>query len=300
MDTLDQFYKYLTFEKRYSPRTVEAYISDLTQLMEFCKTEYELDEILHLHHTMIRTWIVSMMAEQIKAESVNRKVTALRTFYKWAIRNDKVTKNPMIKIQAPKKSKRLPVTIQDSSMSRLLEFDAITVENGITFESVRDVFIMHLLYQTGMRRAELIGLNVSDIHLSRMEIKVLGKGNKIRLIPITESLKTAIDTYLGQRSKIEIIDYEALILTNKGKRIYPRLVHDIVHRQLQGVTTLTKKSPHVLRHSFATHLLDGGADLNAIKELLGHANLAATQIYTHSSIAKLKDVYTKSHPRSSN
>ena len=298
MDAIEQFGKFLAIEKRYSALTVEAYLRDLTQLKDYGTLHFDTHNILDIRHPIIRSWIVSMMSEQIKPESVNRKISSLRTFYKWALTKAWINKNPMLKIQTPKKPKRLPVVIQDSTMLKALEFDAIHAREEESFEDVRDVVIINILYQTGMRRAELIGLNLSDIHYNRMEIRVLGKGNKERLIPITDNLKATLDKYLSHREAIDIIDKEALILTKNGKRIYPRLVHDIVHSKLQNTTTQSKKSPHVLRHSFATHLLDAGAELNAIKELLGHASLAATQIYTHNSIKKLQEVYKKSHPRS--
>ena len=203
----------------------------------------------------------------------------------------------MLKITAPKKSKRLPIIVQDVNMDRLLESDLANLSTN-PYSDARDSFIVELLYSTGIRRAELVGLNVSDINLSRTEIRVLGKGNKVRSIPMTNHLIDAYNMYMSFRNNSEVIDHQALFLTDKGNKIYPRMVHSIVNKKLSSVTSLSKKSPHTLRHSFATHMLDRGADLNAIKELLGHASLAATQVYTHNSISKLKEAYGKAHPRS--
>jgi len=255
----------------------------------------EVGLIKHLH---IRSWIVSLMTNNISPESVNRKISALRTLYKWLLKKGTVTNNPMLKIMAPKKSKRLPVIIQDVNMDRLLESDLISSSQN-PYSDARDTFIIDLLYSTGIRRAELVALKVGDINLSRTEIRVLGKGNKVRSIPMTQHLIEAYKKYITFRNNLVHIESDVLFLTEKGKKIYPRLVHTIVQRKLSSVTSLDKKSPHILRHSFATHMLDRGADLNAIKELLGHASLAATQVYTHNSISKLKEAYGKAHPRSS-
>jgi integrase/recombinase XerC len=299
-EALISFITYLSVEKKYSPHTCLSYDNDLNQFFNYCIRDFELDDILQIRHTFIRSWIVSMMTEGISAESVNRKISALRTFYKWLIKKGFITSNPMAKITAPKKSKRLPVVVQDVNISRLLERDISAEANDHPYVSSRDTFIITLLYSTGIRRGELVGLKVSDFNIFRSEIRVLGKGNKVRSIPLTEELKSAFQVYLSARSEVESEDRDALFLTEKGNKIYPRLVHSIVHKQLSTITSLSKKSPHVLRHSFATHMLDRGAELNAIKEILGHANLAATQVYTHNSISKLREAYSKAHPRSKN
>ena len=292
------FSLYLGVEKKYSHHTSISYENDLEQFSSFCARTFETVLLADVRSTMIRSWIVSMMSENISSSSVNRKISTLRSFYKWLHKKGHTDKNPMVKIAGPKKSKKLPVIVQDVNISRLLEKDLCSEDESGSYSINRNNFIVELLYSTGIRRAELIGLNVSDINLSRKEIRVIGKGNKVRSIPLTESLVESIEQYLKIRMQAKIADSDALILTNKGKRIYPRLVHQIVSRKLSGVTTLSKKSPHVLRHSFATHMLDRGAELNAIKEILGHANLAATQVYTHNSITKLKETYSKAHPRS--
>ncbi|MGB4959607.1 MAG: tyrosine-type recombinase/integrase [Saprospiraceae bacterium] len=295
---IDPFIQYLRVEKKYSEHTGISYLNDLTQWSEYSIREFETDDLSEIKHPHIRSWVVLMMSEGLTPESINRKISTLRSFYKWLIRKGYVSLNPMVKIIAPKKSKRLPIIVQDANIGRLLEKDISQVGSANMYAQTRDVFILELLYCTGIRRAELVGLQVADYNPSRGEIRVIGKGNKVRSIPITESMKSSFDHYLTIRAKTEILDKEALILTDGGKRIYPRLVHNIVHRQLASITSLSKKSPHVLRHSFATHMLDRGADLNVIKELLGHASLAATQIYTHNSITKLKEAYAKAHPRS--
>lgn len=295
---IDDFLAYLRVEKKYSEHTNISYGNDLKQFAAFCLREMGTSDLADIRHTHVRSWIVLMMGEAMTAESVNRKISALRSFYKWALKRSLVTKNPMLKIVAPKKAKRLPVIVQDANIGRLLETSIAATEGEDPYIMHRDDFIIELLYSTGIRRAELVGLKLSDINLARKEIRVVGKGNKVRSIPMTDALITSVRQYLDARAKVLILDADALLLTDKGKKIYPRLVHSIVTRKLSGVTSLSKKSPHVLRHSFATHMLDRGADLNAIKELLGHANLAATQVYTHNSISKLKEAYTKAHPRS--
>lgn len=289
---------YLRVEKKYSGHTCISYQNDLEQFASFCLREMETSGLKDIRHTHVRSWIVWMMSENITPESVNRKISALRSFYKWALKRAYIDKNPMLKIVAPKKSKRLPVIVQDANIGRLLEHTIGPEEVKNPYTVIRDDFIIELLYSTGIRRGELVSLTLSDINIARREIRVVGKGNKVRSIPVTDALMESLKNYLEARSKADIIDQEALLLTDKGKKIYPRLVHTIVSDKLSGVTSLSKKSPHVLRHSFATHMLDRGADLNAIKELLGHANLAATQIYTHNSISKLREAYNKAHPRS--
>jgi integrase/recombinase XerC len=275
-----------------------SYRNDLERFFTYAINQYELSEIVEIKHLQIRSWIASMMSEDISPNSVNRKISALRSLYKWLLRKKIVDYNPMVKINAPKKIKRLPIIVQDANIKRLLEKD-ISESNVDTFTKIRNSFIVEVLYSTGIRRAELLGLKVSDFNISREEIRVLGKGNKIRSIPLTKSLKISFENYMRFRGEFDVVDHQDLLLTDKGKKMYPRLVHDIVKQKLQGITSLDKKSPHILRHSFATHMLDRGADLNAIKELLGHSNLAATQIYTQNSISKLKEVYAKAHPKSS-
>ncbi len=292
------FLKYLKVEKKYSGHTIISYENDLTQFSLFCDRNFDIEEISLVKHTQIRTWIVSMISEDISSTSVNRKISALRSFYKWLMKKDIIVLNPMLKVNAPKKPKRLPVIVQDANISRLME-KSIIIDHDLdnTYELARNQFIITLLYSTGIRRAELISLKISDFNLPRKEIRVVGKGNKVRSIPLTDEMIGSFKEYLDHRQKETSEDHDVLLLTSSGKPIYARMVHTIVNRQLSSVTSLEKKSPHVLRHSFATHMLDRGADLNAIKEILGHASLAATQVYTHNSISKLKEAYNKAHPR---
>lgn len=294
---LPVFIGYLKVEKKYSVHTCISYENDITGFGQYCLKEYETDEIQRINHIQIRSWIVSLMANGLGAASANRKISAMRSFYKWMQRKEHVAINPMSKILAPKKPKRLPITVHDANINRLIEPDLVNINDNV-YEVCRDAFIIELLYSTGIRRAELVGLLLSDFNVERQEVRVKGKGNKIRSIPLTEGILASFQKYVKERDLVNVNFSSQLLLTKDGKPIYPRLVHTIVAQKLASVTTLSKKSPHVLRHSFATHMLDRGADINAIKEILGHANLAATQVYTHSSIAKLKDAYMKAHPRS--
>lgn len=294
---LPVFIGYLKVEKKYSVHTCISYENDITGFGQYCLKEYETDEIQRINHIQIRSWIVSLMANGLGAASANRKISAMRSFYKWMQRKEHVAINPMSKILAPKKPKKLPITVHDANINRLIEPDLVNINDNV-YEVCRDAFIIELLYSTGIRRAELVGLLLSDFNVERQEVRVKGKGNKIRSIPLTEGILASFQKYVKERDLVNVNFSSQLLLTKDGKPIYPRLVHKIVAQKLASVTTLSKKSPHVLRHSFATHMLDRGADINAIKEILGHANLAATQVYTHSSIAKLKDAYMKAHPRS--
>ncbi len=298
-ESIAMFIQYLQVEKKYAFNTCSSYQNDLDQFAGFVASSYEITDAVSISHTHIRTWMVHMMGENIGPVSINRKLSALRSWFKWMLKRKVVTLNPLLKITAPKKPKRLPVSVNGALLHDLVE-PAIIVDEGNAYGIIRDAFIVEIFYSTGIRRAELCSLNVSDVDLQRLDMRVVGKGNKVRLIPLTERLCISYKRYMSYRAELEsIVDHQALILTNSGKRIYPRMVHTIINKKLSTVSTLTKKSPHVLRHSFATHMLDHGAELNAIKEILGHASLAATQIYTHNSISKLKEAYAKSHPRSS-
>lgn len=299
-DLFTSFISYLKVEKKYSHHTCISYENDISGFLNYCENDFEIFEVANIQSTHIRSWIVSLMTQGISNVSVNRKISALRSFYKWMLRKSYVSINPMLKILAPKKPKRLPVTVQDANIGRLLEPNLISDESDNPFVEIRDTFIITLLYSTGIRRGELVNLKVDDFNLFRKEMRVVGKGNKVRSIPLTEEMIDTYNTYLTGRTEAGFGSNPTLLLTAKGMPIYPRLVHQIVSRKLAPVTSLTKKSPHVLRHSFATHMLDRGADLNAIKEILGHVNLAATQVYTHNSITKLKEAYRKAHPKSEN
>jgi len=291
------FLQYLQFEKRYSKHTVQSYKTDLDQFYSFLSTTYNLESVQQVTHSIIRSWIVKLLEQNISPRSINRKMATLKSYFKFLIREDMVKKNPMIKVVSLKNAKKLPEFVDQESIHTL--FDQIEFEDS--FEGLRDKLVLELLYATGIRRAEIIGLTNLSVDEKNCTIKVLGKRNKERLIPYNSPLNDLIKIYIENRdNSIEVNTTDAngpLLVTNKGKTLYPKLVYRIVNKYLSLITTLSKRSPHILRHTFATHLLNNGADINAIKELLGHANLAATQVYTHNTIDKLKDVYKQAHPR---
>ena len=289
---LDEFLKYLKLEKRYSPHTIKAYQIDLTQFQDYLEETYE-SVFQKVKHPMVRSWLAQMLDYGISPRSVNRKITALKSFYKFLLKEEIIKEDPTLKVIPPKMSKKLPAFVEEGQMSQLLDELDFTDD----YAGVRDKLMIELFYSTGIRQSELINLKIKDIDLSSNMIKVLGKRNKERLIPLTIELRQKIDAYLNIRAELPIKDSLYLLLTNKGKKLYPTLVYRQVNHYLSQVTSLDKKSPHVLRHTFATHMLNNGADLNAIKELLGHANLSATQVYTHNTIDKLKKVYNQAHPR---
>ncbi|HQW00344.1 MAG TPA: tyrosine-type recombinase/integrase [Bacteroidia bacterium] len=289
---VQSFLQYIRFEKRFSANTVLAYENDLKQFFEFQKKLYEVEAPSDINQSMVRSWMVSMMEKGVGARSVNRKITSLKTFYKFLLRRGDVKTNPLLKVISPKVSKRLPVFVDEAKMKLL--FTEVNFGDG--FDAIRDRLILELLYATGMRRAELIGLTDERIDLYQCQVKVLGKRNKERIIPFTSKLKDLIEEYLIARK--EIAPFPAsFFVSSKGVSMYPKMVYRIVTERLSAVTTLDKKSPHILRHTFATHMLNHGADINSVKELLGHANLSATQVYTHNTIEKLKEVYKQAHPR---
>lgn len=290
---LSAFIDYLRYEKRMSPHTLSAYTNDLRQFFSYLKNTYSVSDsgIKEISHFMIRSWLMSLIEKKITARSVNRKISTLKSFYKFLLREKAISASPMSKILSPKTPKRLPVFIEENKMNLLLEKEFFK-DN---FEGKRNRLLVELLYSTGIRRAELIHLKESDIDFQNNTLKVLGKRNKERMIPFTSHLKKIIQEYLEEKHKISGNDF--LFVSKKGKQMNPVSVHQVVTKTLGKITTLSKKSPHVLRHTFATHLLNNGADINAIKELLGHANLAATQVYTHNTIEKLKSVYLKAHPK---
>jgi integrase/recombinase XerC len=286
----DSFLQYLQYEKRFSNHTLIAYTNDLYQFFEYVLVSYEIKTTEEINHTIVRSWVVSLMEQKVTPRSVNRKISTLKTFYKYLLRQSVVTENPMLKIQAPKTSKRLPVFVEKTNMDMLLD----NVEFGEDLEGQRNKLIIELFYATGMRLAELINLRSSDIDLFHSQLKVLGKRNKERIIPFNNQISESIKKYITQKGDLS---HDYLFINKKGKKIYEKFAYRVVNNYLSQVTTLDKKSPHVLRHTFATHMLNNGADLNAIKELLGHANLSATQVYTHNSVEKLKKTHKQAHPR---
>lgn len=288
MNSFQEFLSFIKYEKRYSPHTALAYEKDLEQFETYFKSYNPNGTVQTANHTAIRGWIVSLMNEKITARSINRKISVLKSYYKFLLRKGEIKNNPMAKIISPKTSSRLPVFVEEKSLDNLLE--KVEFEEG--FEGVRDKLIIELLYATGMRRSELINLKNTDLDSYNAQLKVLGKGKKERIIPIHQNLLQTIGKYKETQPSS---DY--LLCDEEGNQLAVDKVYRIVKKYLSMVTTIEKKSPHVLRHSFATAMLNNGAEINAVKELLGHANLAATQVYTHNTIEKLKNVYKQAHPR---
>ncbi len=289
------FLQHIRYEKRLSHHTLTAYANDLEQFSKFLITECNLDQPERADFRHIRSWIVSLVESGLDKSSVNRKIATLRNFYGYLLRRKAIDLDPMVKIQALKASKKLPQYVEEKPMEMLLN----ETEFPATFEGIRDKLVLELLYGTGIRLSELTGLKTADVNLYEKTITVLGKRNKHRIIPLTQPLFSLIQQYsqLKQQEFSGQADEAHLIVSDKGIAAYPVLIQRIVKRHLTLVTTLEKKSPHVLRHSFATHLLNRGADLNAIKDLLGHSSLAATQIYTHTSLEQLKKTYDQAHPK---
>lgn len=288
------FLKYLELEKRFSTHTITAYQSDLLQFFAYLEEIYSLTSILEVRHFHIRAWVVELMQNKITPRSINRKLSTLKTYFKFLKRRKEIKENPMLKVIAPKVGKRLPVVVKEIELENLFE----KINFGEGYAAVRDEMVMEMLYNTGMRRSELINLTPNNLDFYNHQVKVLGKGNKERLIPFAHQLADRLKNYLVIRSdEFNLGVTEPLFLTEKGKKMYPKLVYNLVKKYLSQITTVEQRSPHVLRHSFATHLSNNGADLNAIKELLGHSSLAATQVYTHNSIEKLKKVYQQAHPK---
>jgi integrase/recombinase XerC len=292
---ITDFLNYIEFERRYSVHTLNSYAKDLEQFSEFIRETYQVEKAKEIDFVFIRSWIALLMEEGNSPRTVNRKISTLKSYFRYLLKVEKIDHNPVLKITGPKVRKKLPVFIEEKSMNLLITES----EPPKSFEEARDRLVVEVFYATGIRRAELIGLKIGDVDLGSGLIKVLGKRNKERLIPIHDSLFLLIDSYLSFKQKaIAVQSHEAyFFLTIKGKKMYPKLVYRIVNNYLSRVSTQKKKSPHVLRHTFATHMLNHGADLNAIKELLGHTNLSATQIYTHNTIEKLKNIYKLAHPK---
>ncbi|NET35336.1 MAG: tyrosine-type recombinase/integrase [Cyanothece sp. SIO1E1] len=290
----ESFLRYLEHEKRFSPHTLTAYRTDLEQFLQFLDHTFDIQSPTEVTHTQVRSWTVELLNEGKSTSSINRKLSTLKTFYRFLQRRHGLERNPMLKVLSPKTGKRLPHVVRADELDTLFE----QVKFPDDFVGLRDRVLLELLYNTGMRRSELINLKIEDLDFSQNVLKVLGKGNKERLIPFGQGLAKLVLGYIEMRQQtFGESAFPHLLLTKHGKPLYPKAAYNIVRKYLTAVSTVEKKSPHVLRHSFATHLSDNGADLNAIKALLGHANLAATQIYTHNSIEKLKKVYESAHPK---
>jgi len=291
---IQSFLNYIKFEKRYSVNTIRAYGDDLEVFFQFIKAQFDVEQPNYITSTMIRSWLASLTLQKVQPRSINRKISSLKSFFKHCLVQGEMSKNPAKTLQVLKTRKRLPSYIEQEQMQQLLEKNIFPAN----YEGCFEYMVVALLYFTGLRVSELVNLKESNIDIKRLQLKVLGKGNKERIIPIHPTLAVQVEDYLKVRSQeFNEINFSQLLYTPKGRAVSTRQVYDIVKKHLSTVTTAEKKSPHVLRHSFATHLTGNGAELNAVKELLGHSSLAATQVYTHNSIERLRDIHKKAHPK---
>ena len=288
------FQDYLQLEKKYSPHTVIAYVNDVVTFESFIKSEFDLDDLLEVNYSLIRSWIVALVDNEISKTSVNRKIASLKSYYKFLLKTKQIEVSPLLKHKSLKTPKTLQIPFSEKELDEVLH--QIKYEDG--FEGVRDKLIIDLFYSTGIRRTELIHLKMINIDLSNATLKVLGKRNKERILPLLPIITNQFKLYLTERAYLErIIDIEYFFVTLKGVKMNDSLVYRLINYYFSNVSEKVKKSPHILRHTFATHLLNNGADLNSVKELLGHSSLASTQIYTQSSLFGLKKVYGDAHPR---
>jgi integrase/recombinase XerC len=291
---IQSFIEYLKFEKRYSVHTIISYQTDLSSFFEYSVKQYGDLHLAEITHSFIRSWLANLKEKKLTSKSINRKISTLRSFFKYHMKRGAITVMPTVNIIAPKISRRLPVFIKEADTKQLLETLNASTEDWKTLNAR---MLISLFYATGMRLSELINLKEKQLDPARSQLRVLGKGNKERIIPVSKELFREIRSYQDFKRKTFEAKEEVLLVTEKGKRMYPKYAWLLVNKYLGQASTLDKKSPHVLRHTFATHLMNNGADLNAVKELLGHASLAATQVYTHNTIEKLKDVHKKAHPK---
>jgi integrase/recombinase XerC len=293
---VDTFLKYLQFERRYSPRTLVSYNTDLRQFESYLKKEFE-SKSEEANYGMVRGWIVTLSDQQLDAASINRKIACLRSYYKFLMKQEVITKDPLIKIKVLKTKKKLPHFVNESEMIQTLDRKISENDERAENERLRDQLVVELLYGTGMRLSELIGLKDKDINFHDRTVKVLGKRNKERVIPFAAGIVKLLEQYRDVRNReVDRKDQEHFFLTKDGKKLYPVMVYRIVKSGLKD-TNVDKKSPHVLRHTYATHLLNKGAEINAVKDLLGHTSLAATQVYTHNTMEKLKKIFDQAHPK---
>ena len=289
---IQSFIGYLQFEKRYSKHTIISYQTDLEQFFQFLVSQFEAPSVEKIHASFIRSWMAELKQDDISSKSIGRKISTLKSFFKYLLKQGVITQSPVTAIGSPKIKKRLPVFIAQNDMEAL--FNKEVPEND--WKERTDRLVITLFYHTGIRLSELIQLKESQLDAGNGQVKVLGKGNKERIIPLSAIVIKQLQDYIHDKP-VRLNEIHTIFITEKGKSLYPRYVYDLVKKKLGEVTTVQKKSPHILRHSFATHLMNNGADLNAVKELLGHASLAATQIYTHNTIEKLKEVFQKAHPK---
>lgn len=294
MEILQKFIDYLSLEKNYSKHTLTAYTKDIQLFFSFLKENYQIDEAKDVEYVLVRSWVVHLNQQQISNRSINRKITSLKTFFNFLLKINKVKTNPVALQKSLKIEKKamIPFSEKEIEEAFLVEDDDYT-----EFEKCRNKMIIHLLYATGIRQAELMGLRIQDVDFKEKTIKVLGKRNKERIVPLYDEVVKSLEDYLNMRNEISA-SVENLFITKRGGKLYGSLVYRVINSYFSKVSTKQKKSPHVLRHSYATDMVNNGADLNSVKELLGHSNLAATQVYTHNSLEKLKQVYNQAHPRS--
>ena len=285
----EKFINYLSSEKRFSVHTITSYSNDINQFFLFLSEEYKItSELSEVNFQIARSWIASLLEQGVTPRSVNRKISTLKTYFKFLIREGVIQESPMLKVVAPKSKKRLPLFVEEDQIESLL--NGVEFDDGFIGE--RDKLIIELFYVTGIRLSELINIKISDLNFDNNLVKVLGKRNKERLIPLSARIVKELQFFI---EKYKIDNY---LFTNLGgTKVYTKLVYRVVNKYIGKISSINKKSPHILRHTFATHMLNNGADINAIKELLGHANLSATQVYTHNTIEKLKSVYKQAHPR---
>jgi integrase/recombinase XerC len=287
------FLDHLKFEKRYSQNTVISYQNDLEQFFTYLISQFDVPAIQQITASWVRSWLAELKGDDLSAKSINRKISSLKSFFKYQMKIGMLRQTPMTTVVSPKISKRLPTFVEEKDMEALLKYGIFDDDfNGRT-----EKLVLALFYNTGMRLSELINLKESQVDLSYQQVKVLGKGNKERIIPVSKEMMSDLQVYLAEKHKNFGIAVSNVFISGKGKPLQPRSIYTFVNKHLSEFTTVRKKSPHILRHSFATHLMNNGADLNAVKELLGHSSLAATQIYTHNTIENLKEVFKKAHPK---
>lgn len=293
MNLITSFLEYLSLEKKYSVHTIKAYRRDLISFQNFCIESYQQEKISDINYSQIRSWIVDLVERKVSNRSVNRKISSLKSFYKYLQKIKIIQNNPISSHKALKTSKKIQVPFSIKEVNEVLS----NIETEDSFESTRNKLIVALFYSTGMRRTELIQLKMNSINFSEKQLKVIGKRNKERLLPLLPSVLKSMHNYIKQRDLIDTSE-DYLFLTSKGNKLYETLVYRIINNYFSNVSSKLKKSPHILRHSFASHMLNEGADLNSVKELLGHSSLASTQVYIHNSLEQLKKVYKQAHPRS--